>query len=170
VFFCTFEEIIDALTTRYGDLASIVRVRRAEFERDASRPDPPTTFVGTPPPVVLPPSGGPVLVGLGASGGVACGRARVLRRDATDADRLIAGEVLVAKTTDVGLSPLFLVACAVVTEQGGPLSHASIIAREYGVPTVVNVAGATAVIQTGDRIRVDGDRGTVERLLEGGPT
>jgi pyruvate,water dikinase len=64
----------------------------------------------------------------------------------------------------VGLSPLFLVAAAVVTELGGPLSHASIVAREYGIPAVVNVAGATLAIRTGDRLRVDGDRGIVERI------
>jgi pyruvate,water dikinase len=47
---------------------------------------------------------------------------------------------------------------------GGPLSHAAVVAREYGVPAVVNVAGATVAIRTGDLVRVDGDRGTVEIL------
>ena len=69
-----------------------------------------------------------------------------------------------SRTTDVGLSPLFLVAAAVVTELGGPLSHAAVVAREYGIPAVVNVPGATIAIRTGDRLRVDGDRGVVERL------
>ena len=80
----------------------------------------------------------------------------------TDLDAVCPGEVLVARTTDIGLSPLFLVAAAVVTELGGPLSHAAVVAREYGVPAVVNVAGATIAIRTGDLVRVDGDRGTVE--------
>ena len=78
--------------------------------------------------------------------------------------RIHSGEILVSRTTDVGLSPLFLVAAAVVTELGGPLSHAAVGAREYGVPAVVNVTGATIAIRTGDRLRVDGDRGIVERL------
>jgi pyruvate,water dikinase len=51
-----------------------------------------------------------------------------------------------------------------VTELGGPLSHAALVAREYGVPAVVNVPGATTAIKTGDILRVDGDRGVVERL------
>jgi rifampicin phosphotransferase len=70
----------------------------------------------------------------------------------------------------VGLSPLFLVAAGVVTELGGPLSHAALVAREYGVPAVVNVLGATQAIRTGDRVRVDGNRGTVERLAPAGET
>ncbi|MEZ4295056.1 MAG: PEP-utilizing enzyme, partial [Polyangiaceae bacterium] len=53
-----------------------------------------------------------------------------------------------------------------VTELGGPLSHAAVVAREYGVPAVVSVPGATAAIRTGDRLRVDGDRGIVEKLPE----
>jgi pyruvate,water dikinase len=56
------------------------------------------------------------------------------------------------------------VAAGVVTELGGPLSHAALVAREYGIPAVVNVHGATTAIKTGDRVRVDGDRGIVERL------
>jgi pyruvate,water dikinase len=74
------------------------------------------------------------------------------------------GEVLVVHATDVGWTPLFLLAAGVVTELGGPLSHAAVVAREFGVPSVVNVAGATRAIRTGDRVRVDGDRGVVERL------
>ena len=55
-------------------------------------------------------------------------------------------------------------AAGVVTELGGPLSHAAVVAREFGVPSVVNVSGATQVIRTGDVLRVDGDRGMVERV------
>jgi pyruvate,water dikinase len=83
---------------------------------------------------------------------------------ADPATNLCPGEILVARTTDIGMSPLFLLAAAVVTELGGPLSHTAIVAREYGVPAVVNVDGCTLSIRTGDRVRVDGDRGTVERL------
>jgi pyruvate,water dikinase len=106
------------------------------------------------------------LSGLPASGGVVEGRARVLEPGAVGLDTVKAGEILVSRTTDVGLSPLFLVAAAVVTELGGPLSHAAVVAREYGVPAVVNVPGATIALRTGDRLRVDGDRGVVERLDE----
>ena len=163
VFFLTIDETFDALRAARADVAPLVRARRAELARDLARPDPPATFVGTPPPVVLPPSGRDVMRGLPASAGLVEGRARVLFRE-EDMDSLQPGEVLVVHTTDVGWTPLFLVAAGVVTELGGPLSHAAVVAREFGVPTVVNVAGATRVLRTGDVLRVDGDRGTVERV------
>jgi rifampicin phosphotransferase len=163
VFFLTIDEVVEALRASRTELALLVRSRRAELARDQARPDPPATFVGAPPPVVLPPSGGDVMRGLAASPGVVEGRARVLLRD-DEMDALQPGEILVVHTTDVGWTPLFLVAAGVVTELGGPLSHAAVVAREFAVPSVVNVAGATRVIRTGDVLRVDGDRGTVERV------
>jgi rifampicin phosphotransferase len=163
VFFLTLDEAVDALVAARTDLAPLVRARRADLARDQARPDPPVTFVGTPPPVMLPPSGGDVMRGLPASAGVVQGPARVLFRE-EQMDELKPGEVLVVHTTDVGWTPLFLVAAGVVTELGGPLSHAAIVAREFGVPSVVNVVGATRAIRTGDVLRVDGDRGTVERV------
>jgi pyruvate,water dikinase len=164
VFFCTDEELTAALASGRAELGTVVRLRLSEYQRDASRPDPPPTFIGRPPPVVLPPLAGTTLVGLSACAGVAEGRARVLLPGDLSLDTLEPGEVLVSRTTDIGLTPLFLVAAAVVTELGGPLSHAAVVAREYGVPTVVNVPGATSAIRTGDRVRVDGDRGVVECL------
>ena len=163
VFFLTIDETFEALRAPRADVAALVRARRAELVRDQARPDPPATFVGTPPPVVLPPMGGDVLRGLPASAGLVEGRARVLFRE-EEMDSLQPGEVLVVHTTDVGWTPLFLVAAGVVTELGGPLSHAAVVAREFGVPTVVNVLGATRILRTGDLLRVDGDRGTVERV------
>jgi len=164
VFYCTYEELIVALRSGRAEIGHVVRLRRAEHLRDAARPDPPATFIGRPPPLVLPPVEGTKLVGLPASSGVVEGRARVLEPGARGLDALEPGEVLVSRMTDVGLSPLFLVAAAVVTELGGPLSHAAVVAREYGVPAVVNVPGATLAIKTGDLLRVDGDRGVVERI------
>jgi rifampicin phosphotransferase len=166
VFFCTYDELIVALRSGRAEVGHVVRMRRAEHARDAARPDPPPTFIGRPPPLVLPPAPGTRLSGLPASGGVVEGRARVLEPGAVGLDCVHPGEILVSRTTDVGLSPLFLVAAAVVTELGGPLSHAAVVAREYGIPAVVNVPGATIAIRTGDRLRVDGDRGIVERLDE----
>jgi phosphohistidine swiveling domain-containing protein len=163
VFFLTIDEVVIALRGPSVELASLVRSRRAELARDRARPDPPTTFVGTPPPLVLPPSGGQVLRGLPASVGVVEGPARVLLRE-DEMGHLKPGEILVVHTTDVGWTPLFLVAAGVVTELGGPLSHAAVVAREFGVPSVVNVSGATRAIRTGDILRVDGDRGLVERV------
>lgn len=169
VFFCTCAELIVALRSGRAEVGHVVRMRRAEHARDAARPDPPPTFIGRPPPLLLPPAPGTRLVGLPASGGVVEGLARVLEPGAAGLDTVSAGEILVSRTTDVGLSPLFLVAAAVVTELGGPLSHAAVVAREYGIPGVVNVPGATIAIRTGDRLRVDGDRGIVDRLDERPP-
>ena len=166
VFFCTYDELLAVLGAGRSNVTELVRMRRAEFARDERRPDPAVSFVGSPPSVVLPPAPGVTLRGLPASGGVVEGRARVLSPAGHDSARLLPGEVLIARTTDVGLSPLFLVAAAVVTELGGPLSHAALVAREYGVPAVVNVPGVTTVVKTGDLVRVDGDRGVVERLFD----
>jgi phosphohistidine swiveling domain-containing protein len=160
VFFLTIDEVVGALRAARTDLAPLVRSRRAELARDQARPDPPATFVGAPPPVVLPPLGGSVMRGLAASPGVVEGRARVLIHE-DQMGALQPGEILVVHTTDVGWTPLFLVAAGVVTELGGPLSHAAVVAREFGVPSVVNVIGATRAIRTGDVLRVDGDHGVV---------
>ena len=104
-----------------------------------------------------------VLRGLAASAGVTEGIARLLESPSAGG-RLGAGEVLVARFTDPGWTHLFPLAGAVVTEIGGVLSHGALVAREYGLPAVVNVAGATQLIADGARVRVDGSAGTVELL------
>jgi pyruvate,water dikinase len=78
------------------------------------------------------------------------------------------GEVLVCAMTDPSWAPMFLLAAAVVTDIGGPASHGAIVARELGVPCVANTRTGTAVITTGDLLRVDGDAGVVE-ILERAP-
>jgi pyruvate,water dikinase len=71
------------------------------------------------------------------------------------------GEILVAPSTDPGWTPLFLTAGGLVMEMGGAMSHGSIVAREYGIPAVVGVPGATERIETGQVLTVDGSAGTV---------
>lgn len=167
VFFCTFDELCAALASGRAEIGHVLRLRRAEHLRDAARPDPPPTFVGRPPLLARRPGSSTRLVGLPASSGVVEGPVRVLGSSGDGAlDTLEPGEILVARTTDVGLTPLFLVAAGVVTELGGPLSHAAIVAREYGVPAIVDVEGATVALRNGDRVRLDGDRGIVELLDE----
>ena len=100
------------------------------------------------------------LTGIGCSAGTAKGVARVLF-DPSEANILETGEILVARHTDPGWTPLFLRCKAVVTEVGGFLSHGATVAREYGIPAVVNVTGATTRIQTGDYILVDGTDGRI---------
>jgi pyruvate,water dikinase len=163
-FFLSIDELHAFLRGDAESLAPLIRRRRLQLERDRALPDPPDTFVGFPPPVEAPPAPTDALSGLAACSGVVRGPARVLR-SADDASSLQPGEILVAPYADVGWSPLFLVAAAVVTDLGGPLSHAAVVAREYGVPTVVNVKGGTKLIRTGDELEVDGSAGTV-RILD----
>jgi pyruvate,water dikinase len=102
------------------------------------------------------------LAGSAASAGVVEGPARVVLDPHTAT--LEKGEVLVAPGTDPGWTPLFLNAAGLVTEVGGLMTHGSVVAREYGIPAVVGVPGATRAIRTGQRVRVNGDIGYVEVL------
>ena len=99
------------------------------------------------------------LTGVPVSAGTVEGRACVVTSPAEAV--LQPGEILVAPVTDVAWTPLFLRAAGLVVEVGGPLSHGSIVAREYGIPAVTAVAGATQQIRTGDQLRVDGSAGVV---------
>ncbi|MGY1679942.1 PEP/pyruvate-binding domain-containing protein [Geodermatophilus sp. SYSU D01176] len=132
--------------------------RRRWLDQRAQDPPLPMRFTGVP--VQAPPEvpHGDRLTGWAASPGRHTARARVLREP--DPDRLAPGEVLVAAATDAGWSPVFLRAGAIVVERGGPLSHAAIVARELGLPAVLNLPGATAVLD-GRTVTVDGDTGTV---------
>lgn len=105
-------------------------------------------------------SAGPVLHGLSSAAGRVRGRARVILTP-RDSACLSSGEVLVCPYTDPSWTPLFSLAAGVVADAGGPLSHAAIIAREYGIPAVLGVNGATARIRDGDLIEVDGSTGVV---------
>jgi len=158
VFFCTFDELMAALGTGRPRVAHLVKPRQAERERDLKLPDPPTTFLGAPPAYLLPSASGPLLRG------VATGRARVVHDLIRDGAQLRAGEILVVKSADLGLSPLFLVAGGLLSQQGGRLTQGSVVARELGLPAVASVPGATRNIRTGDLLRIDGDEGSVERL------
>lgn len=105
--------------------------------------------------------------GFPGASGVVEGTVRVVR-SVDDGEALLPGEVLVTTVTNVGWTPLFPRAGAVVTDVGAPLSHAAIVARELGIPAVVGCGNATMRLRTGDRVRVDGERGTVEVLRAAG--
>lgn len=98
----------------------------------------------------------------GASGRVE-GTVRVLNRP-EEGGQLQSGEILVASTTNVGWTPLFPRAAAIITDVGAPLSHAAIVARELGIPAVVGCGNATTRLRTGDRVIVDGGHGVVHIL------
>src|SRR6185295_6021773 len=112
-------------------------------------------------------AGGGDLRGTGASSGVARGKARILRNE-SEFGRLQAGEILVCRYTNPAWTPLFTLAVGVVTETGGAVSHAAIVAREYGLPAVLGVAGATERIADGQEILVDGGEGRVVLVGQAG--
>ena len=101
--------------------------------------------------------------GLGASPGNAAGAARVVR-GLPDFAKVERGDVLVAPSTNPAWTILFGRVAAVVVENGSRLSHAAIVAREYGIPAVVGLPGICDAIVDGEEIRVDGDAGNVERV------
>ena len=78
-----------------------------------------------------------------------------------DAASLEPGEILVTRITDIGWTPYFSLIAGLVTDLGSSVSHGAVIAREYGLPCVVNTRRATYVLRTGDRVRLDGNTGTV---------
>ena len=106
------------------------------------------------------------ITGFPGAAGVVEGVARVLRTP-EDGAQLGDGEILVTTVTNIGWTPLFPRAGAVVTDIGAPLSHAAIVARELGIPAVVGCGDATTRLHSGDRVRVDGGSGTVEVLTGG---
>jgi len=165
VFLFRFEELIAALeASQTPELRPLAATRRDILRRDARR-SPPFVMAsdGEIPSLAvredIPPG---ALSGTAASAGVVEGVARVVLDPAREV--LHAGEILVAPHTDPGWTPLFVHASGLVTEVGGLMTHGSVVAREYGIPAVVSVAGATQRIRTGQRIRVDGTRGFVELL------
>lgn len=81
-----------------------------------------------------------------------------------EGEKLQPGEILVAATTNVGWTPIFPKAAAIITDIGAPLSHAAIVARELGIPAVVGCGNATSRLKTGDRVLVDGGHGKVQIL------
>jgi phosphoenolpyruvate synthase/pyruvate phosphate dikinase len=116
--------------------------------------------VSTPAAVV--PHAGDAWSGIGAAPGRARGVARIIHHP--DQGRaLAAGEVLVAPSTDPGWTPLFLRASAIVMASGGYLSHGAIVARDYGIPAVVNIPGILSEMRQGDMVVVDGDNCSVVR-------
>ncbi|MEN3540701.1 PEP/pyruvate-binding domain-containing protein [Microbispora sp. ZYX-F-249] len=173
----------ELLAVLRGDATPLERVpvRRATYGMYAALPPYPTLIVGRFDPVrwaadpgrradvydargAVPPAVDTV-TGFPGAPGVVEGVARVIARP-EDGHRLQPGEILVTTLTNVGWTPLFPRAAAVVTDVGAPLSHASIVARELGIPAVVGTGNATTRVRDGDKIRVDGAHGTVEMLGE----
>jgi pyruvate,water dikinase len=159
VFYLTSDEVVAAATGRLdvAESRAIVARRREEVEA-ARHVQPPATLYGDEE-VPLPSGSTHTLRGTPTSRGVYTGPARVVR-GLGDFDRVRPGDVLVVPYSDVGWTPLFSQAGAVVAQSGGILSHSSIVAREYGIPAVVSVPNACD-LPDDTLVTVDGFRGEV---------
>jgi rifampicin phosphotransferase len=164
IFFLTLNERANISADRQRDWREIVRARRAERERQMLVNVPDTirewkevcdghaeydTDLS-----------GIVLRGIPISAGSVLGPARLIRSMA-DWGKVRAGDIIVTSVIDPGMAPLFVIAAGLVAEMGGTLSHGAIIAREYGLPAIVNVSGVIARICEGDSVMVDAMRGEV---------
>ena len=167
VFFLTLAEMrAVAAGASDGDTQARIELRKSEYEsfRDIT---PPITVLGRFRPQTGPPvredATAELFNGLAVCPGIVRGKARVIQ-SVEDESHVLPGEILVAPFTDPGWTPYLVSSAGIVIDQGGLLSHGSIIAREYGIPTVVNVGPATRIIKTGDTVEVNGDQGTVRIL------
>jgi pyruvate,water dikinase len=167
VFFLDLREVGEAIDGR--DLRDVVAGRRELYDREMARRHVPRVLLsdGTEPEArsAATPVADGALAGIAASAGTATGPARVVLEPA--GAHLDPGEILVAPSTDPGWTPLFLTAGGLVMEMGGANSHGAVVAREYGIPAVVGVPGATSSIVTGQQITVDGTRGLVSAASPG---
>lgn len=161
VFFMTLDEM-ERMAGAAQPMQEIVRERRVEFERNAQRTPPAVLREGVAVEVERAQSedarGG--LRGIAGSPGVARGIVRIVRGP-HEFEKLKRGEILVAPLTNPVWTPLFAIAGGIITQVGGILSHGAIVAREYGIPAVMAVPDATNILQDGEWVTVDGDRGMV---------
>jgi phosphohistidine swiveling domain-containing protein len=183
-FFLTMEELLDLLAGK-GAPTETIPARRRTYERYKALPPYPLVIRGRfdpfrwaadpnrrgdvfdshglLPKLALKSPHENLILGMPGSAGQVEGTVRSLD-SAEDGGRLEPGEVLVTSQTNIGWTLFFPRAAAIVTDIGAPLSHAAIVARELGIPAVVNCGDATMRLKTGDRVRVDGGQGTVEIL------
>jgi len=168
IFFLNFDEVqrlvVGDDSRLIEELDELVESKRSQFAQDSEIIQVPLLVYGNTPPHPLAPSAlysDQILQGIGASHGQAEGRVKVLRnlQDVPEIDR---DTILVVPYTDSGWAPLLLRAGGLIAEVGGRLSHGAIVAREYGIPAVMDVRGATWLLQDGQRVRIDGSRGIVE--------
>ena len=174
-FFFLAEEEIEAVLATGAPEAAGLELEAIAAERRAAY----DYWFTVPAPEMLDPEGRPLAVsddeeetpglsGIAASRGIVEGTARVILQP-SQAAQIEPGSILVTRATDPGWTPVFSVIGGLVLEIGGQLSHGAIVAREYGLPAVVNVPGATERIADGQRIRVDGTAGRVYLAQEDGP-
>ena len=183
VFFLTINEVLSLLA---GDDAAcrFISLRKETYARYAALPPYPTIIVGrfdpfrwaadpnrrsdifnaNVPAVAYDKGASNMIAGFAGALGIVEGTVHRLDR-MEDSDQFQTGEILVTTLTNIGWTPLFPRAAAIITDLGAPLSHATIVARELGIPAVVGCGNATMRLKTGDRVRVNGGLGLVEILV-----
>ena len=167
LFFLTHREIGDLIDSRSATLIRLAKRRKRIFPDRKNYTFPKFSF-GYPESLqedkkeleILPSF---TLHGMPVCRGKAEGRACVIKT-LDDVSKLKAGDVMICKYTDVGWSPYFPMISGLVTEIGGLVSHGAVVARECGIPSIVNTANATDMICTGDHVVVDGTAGTVSKV------
>ena len=168
LFFFTHSEIGKLLERRSANLIRLAK-RRIRVYPKMNDTKFPKINIGLPEPIkredqilIAPDS---ILQGMPVCRGRAKGRACVIK-SLEDAHKIEEGDVLVCRYTDVGWSPYFPLISGLVTELGGLLSHGAVVARECGIPCIVNTANATDHVKTGDIVLLDGTTGTFGKLSE----
>lgn len=172
IFYLTHEEIFNIgsgkMTTM--SLSALIEVRKKDFLQFENQKVP--TQVTMPfPPFIYSSSPSELensstisrWTGLAAAQGVCEGEVVFIRDSQNIPD--LKDKVLLAERTDPGWTPLFTMVKGVIVEKGSMLSHSAIIAREMGIPSVIGVKNITQILKNGDRVRVDGNKGTIELLL-----
>ncbi len=165
IWYLTWSELFAIFDDHSANWSQTVRQRQSEYVR----------FQKFPPPMIISSDGeGPVvhyqddeapegaLLGNPVSPGVVEGKVHIIRDP--QRETLAPGEILVAEFSDPGWTPLFINASGLILEVGGALTHGAVVAREYGIPAIVGVRDATKTLQTGQRVRVDGNHGVIEIL------
>ena len=163
VFLLEYREIVRALRSGEKPSRSAIERRRRRLENEGSLDAHREVKLGTDRESDLTPiPSSNELTGIGVSGGAGRGPVRLLHDGAPP--RIAPGEVLVAPVLDAALGPLLASCAGAVAEMGGVLSHGSVVARELGVPCVVDVRGAMSALRDGEIVLVDGNAGTVRRM------
>lgn len=153
-----------------AQLQDYIAYRQRQYAQDCQRPHVPFVVYGQPgdhiPPPAPPTTAGQTLQGMGVSSGVVEGVVKVVR-SLDILEQVQPGTILVIPYSDAGWSPLLAIAHGIIAEVGGSLSHGAILAREYGIPAVFALPGVMQALHDGQRVRLDGQQGTVMVLGNG---
>ena len=163
IFFLKHKEIGQLIKSQNREKWTKIASERRELYPDMQKMVFSHLVFGLPTPieVSLPSTG--ELTGIPVSRGVVEGRVRLIST-ITDASELQQDEIMVVEYTDIGWTPFYSVAAGLITEIGSPLSHGAVVAREYGLPTVVSMKGAMRRLENGQRIRLNASEGRVELI------